>query len=117
MPLIIGKRKIVRDGFNGQDWMVQGRVQMGLAITVAVSLLAVLLTFVGPKVTPYNRKQWAFLMTTLIVLWIPMGCYLLFVVVPSQQINNQQAMRAGALNLAVGVPLFIFIARRWILKK
>ena len=90
---------------------------MALAITVVVILWAMFLTFVGPKVTPYNRKQWALLMATLIVLWIPMGCYLLFVVARPEDVNRQQVVRAGALNLGVGVPLFIFIARKWILRK
>jgi hypothetical protein len=46
-----------------------------------------------------------------------MVCYLLFAVAESEHVNAQQVARAGALNLALGVPLFIFIARRWILKK
>ena len=105
---------------HGPRWMHADslmRVQMVLAITVMVILWALFLIFLGPRVTPYNRKQWALLMTTLIFLWIPMGCYLLFVVLPSDHVNNQQAVRAGALNLGVGVPVFIFIARRWILRK
>jgi hypothetical protein len=39
----------------------------------------------GPKVTAVSRKQWALLMTTLFVLWIPMGTYLIFVVGPSNR--------------------------------
>jgi threonine/homoserine/homoserine lactone efflux protein len=90
---------------------------MALGISVVVVLWALLVTFIAPTVTPYSRKQWALLMTTLIALWIPMGCYLLFVVAESEHINTDQVVRAGALNLLVGVPLLIFIARKKILKK
>ena len=90
---------------------------MVLGITAGVILWALFVTFAGPKVTPYTRKQWALLMMTLVVLWLPAGCYLLFVVFPSGHVNAQQVARIGALNLAIGVPLFIIILRKWILKK
>jgi hypothetical protein len=48
---------------------------------------------------------------TLFVLWIPMGWYLIFVVGPSSNVNPQHVVRAGALNLGIGVPLFILIGR------
>jgi hypothetical protein len=41
-----------------------------------------------------------------------MGWYLIFVVGPSSNINPQHVVRAGALNLGIGVPLFILIGRR-----
>ena len=92
-------------------------MQMPLYIAVIVVLWAVLLTFVGPTVTPYSRKQWALFLTTLIILWIPMSCYLIFVVGQSEHVDVQQGVRAAALNLMVGVPLLIFITMKWILKK
>jgi threonine/homoserine/homoserine lactone efflux protein len=86
-------------------------------IVTIVVLWALFLIFLGPKLTPYSRGQWALLMTTLVVLWIPMGWYLLFVVARSRNVDSRQVGRVGALNLLIGVPLFIFITRRWILKK
>lgn len=85
---------------------------MALFIVVGVALCLLFLIFVGPKVTPYSRKQWALLMVTLFVLWIPMGWYLIFVVGPSSNVNPQHVVRAGALNLGIGVPLFVLIGRR-----
>jgi len=90
---------------------------MALFIVVMVVLFLTVLTFVGSKVTSVSRKQWALLMATLFVLWTPMGWYLILVVGPSANIDPRQVARAGALNLGIGVPLFILIARKWILKK
>jgi hypothetical protein len=45
-----------------------------------------------------------------------MGTYLIFVVGTSKEVDPRQVVRAGALNLGIGVPLFIFIGKR-ILKK
>jgi len=92
--------------------MVRDPTQMALFIVVGVALCLLFLILVGPKVTPYSRKQWALLMVTLFVLWIPMGWYLIFVVGPSSNVNPQHVARAGALNLGIGVPLFILIGRR-----
>jgi hypothetical protein len=97
--------------------MVTDPMQLALFIVVGVVLFLTVLTFVGPKVTPIGRKQWALLMATLFVLWIPMGWYLIFVVGPSDNIDPRHVARAGALNLGIGVPLFILIARKWILRK
>jgi len=85
---------------------------MALFIVVGVALCLLFLIFVGPKMTPYSRKQWALLMTTLFVLWVPMGWYLIFVVGPSSDINPRHVAGVGALNLVIGVPLFIMIGRR-----
>lgn len=90
---------------------------MALSIVAVVVVCLVLLIFVGPKVTPVGRKQWALLMAALFILWIPMGWYLIFVVGTSKNIDPRQVARAGALNLGIGVPLYIWIARKWILKK
>jgi hypothetical protein len=97
--------------------MLANSIQMVLGIVLVVLLCALFIIFVGPKVTPVSRKQFAFLMTTLFVLWIPMGTYLIFVVGLSKDIDPRQVVRAGALNLGIGVPAFIFIAKKWILKK
>ncbi len=86
--------------------------QMALGIVVVVVLCLLVLIFVGPKMTQYSRKQWALLMATLFVLWIPMGWYLIFVVGPSKDIDPRHVARVGALNLVIGVPLFIAIGRR-----
>lgn len=91
--------------------------RMALFITVVVILVLFVLIFVGPTVTPVSRKQWALLMVTLITLWMPMGWYLIFLVGPSKDIDPRHVARVGALNLGIGVPLFIFIAKKWILKK
>lgn len=85
---------------------------MALSIGVIVALCLLLLILVGPKLTPYSRTQWALMMVTLFVLWLPMGWYLIFVVGPSSNVNPNDVVCAGALNLAIGVPLFIFIGRR-----
>lgn len=90
---------------------------MALSIVAVVVVCLALLIFVGPNVTPVGRKQWALLMAALFILWIPMGWYLIFVVGPSKDINPQHVARAGALNLGIGVPLYIWIARKWIFKK
>jgi hypothetical protein len=92
--------------------MVKDPTQMALFIVVGVALSLLFLILVGPKVTPYSRKQWALLMVTLFVLWIPMGWYLIFVVGTSSSVNPQHVARAGALNLGIGVPVFILIGRR-----
>ena len=73
--------------------------------------------FAGPRFTSYNRRQWALVMITLFVLWMPMGWYLIFVIGASKDIDPRHVARLGALNLLIGVPLFILIARKWILKK
>jgi hypothetical protein len=97
--------------------MVTDPMQMALFIVVVVVLWALGLIFVGPKLTPYSRKQWALIMATLFILWIPAGSYLLFIVFPSKDIDPRDVVRAGALNIGIGVPLFILIVRKWILKK
>lgn len=91
--------------------------QMALFIAVFVLMWAILLVFIGPKVTRVSRRNWAMIMMTLIILWIPMGCYLIFFVGSSNDINPRHVARIGLLNLLVGVPLFIFIVRKWILQK
>jgi hypothetical protein len=90
---------------------------MAISIITGVVVCLVVLTFIGPKMTPYSRKQWALTMATLFVVWIPMGYYLIFVVPSSEQVNPQQVTRLGALNLLIGFPLFMFITKKWILKK
>lgn len=85
---------------------------MALGIVMVVVVCLLFLIFVGPKVTPYSRKQWTLLMVTLFVMWIPMGWYLIFVIGTSKGVDMRQAVRAGALNLGIGVPLFILIGRR-----
>jgi hypothetical protein len=56
-------------------------------------------------------------MATLIILWTPMLSYLIFGILPAEQVNVQHVIRAGVLNLLVGVPIFGFITTRWILKQ
>lgn len=90
---------------------------MALSIVAVVVVCLVLLIFVGPKVMPVGRKQWALLMAALFILWIPMGWYLIFVVGTAKNIDPSHVARAGALNLGIGAPLYIWIARRWIFKK
>jgi hypothetical protein len=85
---------------------------MALFIVAGVILCLLFLIFVGPNLTPYSRKQWALLMATLFVLWIPMGWYLIFVVVPAKDIDPRHVARIGLLNLSIGVPLCILIGRR-----
>ena len=97
--------------------MVTNPAQMALGIVVIVVVVLVILVFVGPKVTAVSRKQWALLMGILFVLWIPMGWYLIYVVGTTKDIDPQRVVRAGALNLGIGVPLYILIARKWIFKK
>jgi uncharacterized membrane protein len=97
--------------------MVTNPIQMALGIAVVVVLCAIVIICVGPKITAVSSKQWALLMSTLIVLWIPMSVYLIFVVGPSKNVDPRQVVRAGALNLGIGVPLFMFIATKWILKR
>jgi hypothetical protein len=82
------------------------------AVAGIVVLCAVVLILVGPKLTVYSRRQWALMMATLLILWIPMGAYLLFVVGSSKIVDSRQVLRAGALNLGIGVPIFILIGRR-----
>jgi hypothetical protein len=33
-----------------------------------------------------------------------------------KNVDPQQVMHAGVLNLGIGIPVFIFIAKKWILK-
>jgi hypothetical protein len=96
--------------------MVTNPTHMALFIAMIVALVLVVLTLVGPKVTPVSRKQWALLMVTLYILWIPMGWYLVYVVGTTKDIDPRHVAQVGALNLGIGVPLFILIGRR-ILKK
>jgi len=86
-------------------------------IVVFVLLWALFMVFLGPKMTPYSRRQWALVMTTLVVLWIPMGWYILFVIAPSKNVDPRRAGAVGLINLLIMVPLGIFIIKRWILKK
>jgi len=90
--------------------------QMALGIAVVVVLCALLIIIIGPKMTAVSRKQYAVLMMTLMVLWIPLRTYLISVVGQSKNVDPQLVMRAGVLNLGIGIPVFIFIAKRWILK-
>jgi hypothetical protein len=92
--------------------MVTEPTQAGLGIVLVVILWLIGLIFVGPKMASVSRKRWALLMATLFVLWIPMGWHLIFVVGPSTNVNPQHVVRAGALNLLIGVPLFIVIGRK-----
>ena len=71
-------------------------MQMALFVVVTVVLLFLALTFVGPKVTQLSRKQWALLLATLFVLWVPMGWYLMFVVSASKSIDPRHVARGGA---------------------
>ena len=87
--------------------------QMAIFVGGGVVLwIAILAIFVLPKVTPYSRRQLAALMTVLVVLWIPMFCYIIFIIVPSKHPDPRHFARVGALNLAVGVSLFILIGRK-----
>jgi hypothetical protein len=92
--------------------MVTDPTHTALSIVAVVVPCLLFLIFVGPKVTPHSREQWAILMATLFVLWMPMGWYLIFIAGTSKNANPQQVVRAGALNLLIGVPLFIVIGRR-----
>ena len=85
---------------------------MAMWITIGVVIWLVVLAFIGPKLAPYTRKQWALIMATLFVLWIPAGYYLIFVVGSSADVNPQQVARVGALNLLIGVPLFAFLSKK-----
>jgi hypothetical protein len=66
---------------------------MQLFIVIGVAVWMAMMTFVGPKMTQYSRRQWALLMATLFVLWIPMGSYFLSVVVPAVW-RRERLMRA-----------------------
>jgi hypothetical protein len=92
--------------------MVTDPTQMALFILVGVVLSLLFLIFVGPKVTPYSRRQWTLLMATLFVLYMPMGWYIIFVVGPSKVVDPRHVARVGALNLTICVPLLIWIGRR-----
>jgi hypothetical protein len=91
--------------------------QMALGVASIVLLVALILIFIGPTITPYGRKQWALIMVTLIVLWLPMSWYLFFIVGRSTHVDTQQAVLAAALNLVIGVPVFRFIVMNGILKR
>lgn len=90
---------------------------MTLGVAGIVLMVAVILIFVGPKTTPYSKTQWALVMMTLIVLWLPMSWYLFFFIGRSTHVDTQEAILAGALNLGIGVPVFMLIVRNWILKR
>lgn len=96
--------------------MVTNPIQLALGIAAIVVLCALVIIFIGPKMTMVSRKQWALLMATLIILWIPMGVYLIFVIGTTRDVDPRQVARAGALNLGIGIPVFILIAKKWILK-
>jgi len=85
---------------------------MALFIVVVVILWGLIMTFILPKVTPYSRKQCALFLAALLVLWIPMGYYLIFVVGTSKNIDPRHVARVGGLNLLICVPLLILIGRR-----
>jgi hypothetical protein len=87
-------------------------MQLRLFVIAGVVLMYVALTFILPKFVPYSRKQLALLFVTLLVLWVPMGWYILFVVSASKTIDQRHVGRIGLLNLGIGVPLFILIGRR-----
>ena len=89
---------------------------MAVGVAIIVVLTALFIIFIGPKVTTVTRKQWTLVMIVLVTMWIPMGAYLIFVVGSAKVVDVHQAVRAGALNLGIGVPLLIFIVRKWILK-
>src|SRR5690242_8808021 len=84
-------------------------IYVGTGVIVWMAFLSV---FVLPKVTPYSRKQMAALMSVLVVLQTPMFLYIIFVIVPSEHPNPRHFARIGALNLALGVSLFILIGRK-----
>ncbi len=98
--------------------MVTNPGQMAIAVVAVVLLAAALIVWLGPMLTTVKpRKQWALLVLVLIVLWLPMGWYLIYVVGQSPHVDQQAVIRAVVLNLGIGGPLFIFIAMNWILKK
>lgn len=85
---------------------------MTLFIVAILALWGLLLIFVGPKVTPYSKRQWALLMATLFILGMPMGWYLVFVVGPSEHVDPRHVARVGAINLLVAIPLLVLIGSR-----
>jgi hypothetical protein len=96
--------------------MVTDSTHMALFIVAMLLLWALILIFVGPRITPYSRKQWALIMATLFVFWTPMGCYIFFVVVPSRDVDQRHVARVALLNLVICVPVVIAIGRK-ILRK
>ncbi len=84
--------------------------EMGVGVAGIVLLWALIMILVGPRMTPYNKKQWALVMMTLIILWLPMSWYLVFVIGRSTHVDTQQVVRAGALNLGIGV-LYLYSSR------
>lgn len=91
-------------------------IQWTLGIGILVVSFIIVLSYIGPKVTPYSRKQWVLLLVVLFVLWIPMGWYIIFVAATTPDIDPRHVGRVAGLNLLISVPLFIFIGKR-ILKK
>ena len=92
--------------------MVTNPAQMAIFVAAVVAVWAIFLVFVGPRLTPYSRKQWALIMGTLMVLQTPITWYLIFVVGTTKHIDPRHVARIGALSLLVGVPLFIVIGQR-----
>jgi hypothetical protein len=90
---------------------------MALFIVAIMALWGLLLIFIGPKMTSYSRRQWALLMATLFILGMPMCCYLVFVIRPSDHVGPRHVARVGAVNLLVAVPLLVLIGRRILRKK
>lgn len=86
--------------------------QMAIGIGLIVALWALLMVFVGPKITPYTRKQWALLLATLILLATPIDCYIIFIVAPSPRVDPRHVAQVGAANLAICIPLLIVIGRK-----
>ena len=90
---------------------------MAFELGIALALFVTVIVYAGPKLAPYSRKQWMLLMFTLIGVWLPMLWYLIFVVVPAEHVNTKQFVRVAALNMLIGVPVLILVARKWILRR
>lgn len=86
--------------------------QMAPAIGLIVFLCAIFLVFLGPKMTPYSRTQWALLLMTVVLLATPMDSYIIFVAAPSPHVDPRHVARIGAVNLAICIPLLIVIGRK-----
>lgn len=65
------------------------------------------------KREPLPRKQSVIIIVTLFAAFMPIT---MIVVLLGQRWTTRQLTTAGMINLAIVVPLIIFIARRWISK-
>ena len=88
------------------------QASMALFTTGIIILWLLLLTFIGPTVTRYSRKQWAIMMATLFALTMPMQYYVIFFVGFAKNVNPTHVASIAALNLGITIPLFILIGRR-----